>query len=279
MKDRETGRGKGFGYVQFGTPELAGLAMAALNGADIGGRSIRCDYAQQRDRPERAPRGDRPERQAPATQGPTNEPSDTVFVGNLAFDVSEEILRNAFSAMGTIVSVRVVFDRETNRSKGFGYVQFDSVEAAKAAMSLSGQEIGGRNIRCDFAASARRERPEGAAPRAPRASPPAGTSAPSATLFVGNLPYDVTEDSLKGAFSRMARVKGARLVLDRETGRAKGFGYVEFFDLEGAAQGLKMNGQQLGGRSVRVDYAQTRSDDAAAAPAEGAAPRARRGGR
>jgi len=70
-----------------------------------------------------------------------------LYVGNLPYNTSEEDLRNLFSQYGTVESVAVITDRETGRSKGFGFVEFgDDGEARNAIQGLSGQEFGGRAL-------------------------------------------------------------------------------------------------------------------------------------
>jgi RNA recognition motif-containing protein len=70
-----------------------------------------------------------------------------LFIGNLPFKATEDELRNFFSAQGNVQSVSIITDKQTGRSRGFGFVDMDD-EAAKAAMSnLEGKEFGGRNIR------------------------------------------------------------------------------------------------------------------------------------
>ncbi|HYR46477.1 MAG TPA: RNA-binding protein [Thermoanaerobaculia bacterium] len=70
-----------------------------------------------------------------------------LYVGNLPYNTSEEDLRTLFSQHGTVESVAVITDRETGRSKGFGFVEFADDNEARAAISgLSGQEFGGRAL-------------------------------------------------------------------------------------------------------------------------------------
>jgi len=70
-----------------------------------------------------------------------------LYVVNLPYNTSEEDLRNLFSQYGTVESVAVITDRETGRSKGFGFVEFgDDGEARNAIQGLSGQEFGGRAL-------------------------------------------------------------------------------------------------------------------------------------
>ena len=70
-----------------------------------------------------------------------------LYVGNLPYNTTEDDLRNLFSQYGSIDSVAVITDRETGRSKGFGFVEFgNDSEARTAIQALSGQEYGGRAL-------------------------------------------------------------------------------------------------------------------------------------
>lgn len=70
-----------------------------------------------------------------------------IYVGNLSYDTHDDSLRNAFSAHGTVDEARVVSDRETGRSRGFGFVEMpNSEEAQKAIASLNGGDLDGRSI-------------------------------------------------------------------------------------------------------------------------------------
>lgn len=85
--------------------------------------------------------------------------------------------------------------------------------------------------------------------------------AKSATLFIGGLSFDVDKDWLKQEFDAgCAGVVDARIITDRETGRPKGYGYVEFEDGEAAQAGMDaMNGKAINGRPIRLDFAEARA--------------------
>lgn len=82
-----------------------------------------------------------------------------LFVGGLPFSTTDEELQEIFAAHGTVASATVIKDRETNRSKGFGFVEFENDEEGKAAeKALHNSEIGGRTITVNEARP-REERP------------------------------------------------------------------------------------------------------------------------
>jgi RNA recognition motif-containing protein len=73
--------------------------------------------------------------------------SNKLYVGNLSFRVTSEDLQEYFAAAGEVESANVVFDRETGRSRGFGFVEMASEDAANAAIAqFNGQEYDGRNM-------------------------------------------------------------------------------------------------------------------------------------
>src|SRR5262245_31353768 len=72
-------------------------------------------------------------------------------------------------------------------------------------------------------------------------------------LYVGNLPFNATDDSLNEVFSQVGNVQSAKIIMDRDTGRSKGFGFVEMStDAEATDAIQKFNGAQYGGRSMTV---------------------------
>lgn len=78
-------------------------------------------------------------------------------------------------------------------------------------------------------------------------------------VYVGNLDYAVTKEALEELFSKAGQVTDAVVITDRNTGRSKGFGFVEFDSEEAATKAVEMfNGQDYDGRELKVDYAKPR---------------------
>ncbi len=75
-----------------------------------------------------------------------------IYVGNLSYDLSEAELREAFEAFGEVESAKIITDRDTGRSKGFGFVEMPDQSNGEAAIEgVNGQEIGGRALRVNEA--------------------------------------------------------------------------------------------------------------------------------
>ncbi|GLT97738.1 hypothetical protein SLE2022_152870 [Rubroshorea leprosula] len=77
--------------------------------------------------------------------------STKLFIGGLSYGTDDQSLRDAFSNFGDVIDARVISDRDTGRSRGFGFVSFANADAASSALSMDGQELNGRNIRVSFA--------------------------------------------------------------------------------------------------------------------------------
>lgn len=83
-----------------------------------------------------------------------------IYVGNLSYNTTDEDLRKAFEQYGQVRSSQVIMDRETNRSRGFGFVEMDDdTEAASAIESLNGYELDGRALRVNEARPRAERRP------------------------------------------------------------------------------------------------------------------------
>lgn len=81
-------------------------------------------------------------------------------------------------------------------------------------------------------------------------------------LYVGNLPFTLTEAQLTEAFSQAGPVAGVKIVLDPYDGRSRGFGFVEMADEPGAQAAIeKLNGTEVGGRPIKIDRAKVQSTD------------------
>jgi len=81
-------------------------------------------------------------------------------------------------------------------------------------------------------------------------------------IYVGNLAYKMSEDSLRKLFEQYGEVASVKIITDRLTGRSKGFGFVEMSDNSGAENAIqKLNGTEVEGRNIKVNIAKSRGGD------------------
>ena len=161
--------------------------------------------------------------------GPNDGLSDDckLYVGSLPAGFSDSQLKSMFEPFGTVTHAIVMQDQTTGQSRGFGFVHFqEASNALSAKQGMNGKQVDGRSLIVKL----RSEPPGvGGAPKGPLPG-----VVDESKLYVGFLPYTVTDDQLKGLFSAYAPVVEARIVTDRTTGQSKGFGFVTMASAEGA---------------------------------------------
>lgn len=200
----------------------------------------------------------------PSKSSKSNDPDDTkdlegeeaapgkrseygVWIGNLSFTVTREELRMFFTANSDISESAITrihlpkgperFGRAQNR--GFAYVDFTNKKALKEAIGLSEQLMTGRRVLIKDAKSyegrpEKSERQENAAGAAAKPGHP-----PSKRLFVGNLSFDVTKESLEENFSKCGTVNNVHMATFQDTGKCKGYAWVEFEELAAAEAAVR----------------------------------------
>ncbi len=132
-----TGKSRGFGFVTFADETSAKAAVEKMDGSSLDNRPIRVSIAEERQ--------DRPEEDG-SSQESTNE-DRKVFLGALDWKTDDNTLRRAFEEFGSIEGIRIVTDRYTGKSKGFGFITFSSpVEAKVAIEKMDGIRIDGKAI-------------------------------------------------------------------------------------------------------------------------------------
>lgn len=137
-----------FGYVEFSNPDEAAKAVDALNQQPYQGRRL----SVQPHRPKERLNDTRRQFDSPAR---VNNPSKTLFIGNMSFDMSDKDLNDLFRDVKNVVDVRVAIDRRTGQPRGFAHCDLLDVESAtKAKEILAGKEVHGRQLRVDFSQSA-----------------------------------------------------------------------------------------------------------------------------
>ncbi|XP_031503239.1 29 kDa ribonucleoprotein A, chloroplastic-like [Nymphaea colorata] len=143
--DKLTGRSRGFGFVTMSTVQEVELAEKQFNGYELDGRTLRVNSGPPPQKLDNSSRGSR-------NGGGFNDSSNRVHVGNLSWGVDDLALETLFSEHGRVMEARVVYDRESGRSRGFGFVTLSSADEVNGAIdSLNGAELDGRPIRVSLA--------------------------------------------------------------------------------------------------------------------------------
>ena len=226
----------------------------------------------------------------------------SVFIGGLSFSTDEDGLKKCLEEYEVeVTSVRII--SRDGQSKGFGYADFESKDDAQKLIDLTEQiELDGRTLRFDVAshrpnsASAGRGSGRGRGGfgsggrggfgsggrggRGGRGGGSAGrfdNETPTKLLMVKNLSFHTDNSSLASAFST---ANDARVVMDKETRKSRGFAFVEFDDVETAKKARdEMNGQDLDGRNVNIVFATPRANFGGGGRGRGSSGRGGRGGR
>ncbi|XP_039896886.1 RNA-binding protein 39-like isoform X2 [Simochromis diagramma] len=189
---------------------------------------------------------------------PEERDARTVFCMQLAARIRPRDLEEFFSAVGKVRDVRMISDRNSRRSKGIAYIEFVEASSVPLAIGLTGQRLLGVPIIVQ-ASQAEKNRAAAAAAAAAN-NLQKGTSGPM-RLYVGSLHFNITEEMLRGIFEPFGRIESIQLMMDSETGRSKGYGFITFADAECAKNALEqLNGFELAGRPMKVGHVTERTD-------------------
>lgn len=197
-----------------------------------------------------------PVRQPIDNLSPEERDARTVFCMQLAARIRPRDLEDFFSAVGKVRDVRIISDRNSRRSKGIAYIEFVEASSVPLAIGLTGQRLLGVPIIVQ-ASQAEKNR---AAAAAAACSLHRGSVGPM-RLYVGSLHFNITEDMLRGIFEPFGRIESIQLMMDSETGRSRGYGFITFSDSECAKKAMEqLNGFELAGRPMKVGHVTERTD-------------------
>lgn len=174
-----------------------------------------------------------------------------LYIGNISYHVTSEDVAEYLSQYGTVVDANVICD-SGGQSKGFGFAEMSNPEEANIAVeNLDGITWEGRKIKVSIAIDKKSQIPV----KEYKSEYSPGTT----NLYVGNIPFHMSEDELTSIFSVVGPVRSAKIVRDIDTRKSKGYGFVEMEKPEHAEQALKLiNGKVVGGRPVNVNSARER---------------------
>lgn len=138
--------------------------------------------------------------------------------------------------------------QDDGRSSGTAIIEFGDADSAAAALELNGADFGGRWLSIKYSTPKPILAPREASVK----------QEGCVTVFVGNLSWDIDEDTLRDAFKDCGTITQVRFSTDRETGDFKGYGHIEFAETEATDAAVKLAGTDILGRAVRVDFANDR---------------------
>lgn len=182
------------------------------------------------------------------------EEQRTIFIGNLPNTISQKKVLKHLKKYGEVESLRfrsmALADPEMSRKiaaikREFhpgrhnmnAYARFKLEENAKDALALNGMSVKGFQLRVDMASGQRQHNHR-------------------KSVFLGNLPFNIEEDSIRTHFEDCGVIENVRVIRDSYTGIGKGFGYITFQDVDGVELALQLNGTELRGRKIRVARSQ-----------------------
>ncbi|KDQ63850.1 hypothetical protein JAAARDRAFT_189377 [Jaapia argillacea MUCL 33604] len=257
--------GLNYGFVEYMDMRAAETALQTLNGRKIFDTEIRVNWAYQ---------------------GNQNKEDTSnhyhVFVGDLSPEVNDEVLGKAFAAFGTLSDARVMWDMNSGKSRGYGFLAFrDKTDAEQAIATMNGEWLGSRAIRVNWANQKTQgaPAPSSAAPARPTGmgTAPAPinfqggpinyetvvTQTPqyNSTVYVGNLVPYTTQADLIPLFQSIGYLQEIRMQADR------GFAFVKLDTHEHAAAAIvQLQGQMVHGRPIKCSWGKDRADGGTAAP-------------
>ncbi|KAK8661009.1 hypothetical protein V6N13_051911 [Hibiscus sabdariffa] len=249
IRNKITGQPEGYGFVEFVSHQAAERILQTYNGTPMPGtdQMFRLNWASFGIGERRTDPG----------------PEHSIFVGDLAPDVTDYLLQETFRAhYPSVRGAKVVTDPNTGRSKGYGFVKFvDEMERNRAMTEMNGVYCSTRAMRISAAipkkntagfqqqyAVAKAVYPVPAYTTPVQVVPPDNDNT-NTTIFVGNLDPNVTEEELKQFFSPLGEIVYVKIPA------AKGCGFVQFATRTSAEEAIqRMQGQIIGQQVVRISW-------------------------
>ncbi|XP_018326850.1 RNA-binding protein 39 [Agrilus planipennis] len=186
---------------------------------------------------------------------PEERDARTVFVMQLSQRVRARDLEEFFSSVGKVRDVRLITCNKTRRFKGIAYIEFKDPESVALALGLSGQKLLGVPIIVQHTQAEKNRMGNSMPNLMPK------TMTGPMRLYVGSLHFNITEDMLRGIFEPFGKIDNIQLIMDPETGRSKGYGFITFHNCEDAKKALEqLNGFELAGRPMKVGNVTERLD-------------------
>ncbi|KKY39312.1 putative polyadenylate-binding protein [Diaporthe ampelina] len=230
-RDAVTRRSLGYAYVNYNTTIDGEKALEELNYTIIKGRPCRIMWSQR----------------DPALR---KTGAGNVFIKNLDVAIDNKALHDTFAAFGNILSCKVAQDEHGN-SKGYGFVHYETDEAASQAIKhVNGMLLNEKKVYVGHHI-----------PKKDRQSKFEEMKANFTNVYVKNIQTDSTDEEFRELFTKFGDITSASLARDQETGKNRGFGFVNFTTHEAAYKAVEeLNGKDFKGQDLYVGRAQKKHE-------------------
>uniref|UniRef100_A0A6N2MKC1 Uroporphyrinogen-III synthase n=1 Tax=Salix viminalis TaxID=40686 RepID=A0A6N2MKC1_SALVM len=241
IRNKQTGLSEGYGFVEFFTHATAEKVLQNYGGILMPNteQPFRLNWASFSTGDKRS----------------DNAPDLSIFVGDLAADVTDSLLQETFfSKYPSVKAAKVVFDANTGRSKGYGFVRFgDDGERTQAMTEMNGVYCSSRPMRIGAATPRKSSGYQQQGGYASNGASAQGFQSDgdsnNTTIFVGGLDPNVTDEDLKQPFSQYGEIVSVKIPV------GKGCGFVQFANRNNAEEALqKLNGTVIGKQTVRLSW-------------------------
>uniref|UniRef100_A0A023FWM7 Putative heteroproteinous nuclear ribonucleoprotein at 87f n=1 Tax=Amblyomma parvum TaxID=251391 RepID=A0A023FWM7_AMBPA len=170
-----------------------------------------------------------------------------LFIGGLDYKTTEESLKGHFEQWGEVVDCVVMRDPSTKKSRGFGFITFRRAHMVDDAQAARPHKVDGREVE-----------PKRAVPREEAGRPEAQATVKK--VFVGGLKDDVDESDLRDYFSQFGNILSVNLVTEKDTGRKRGFAFVEYDDYDPVDKIVLKRHHMLKGKRTEVKKALSKQE-------------------
>ncbi|KAL2523999.1 Polyadenylate-binding protein RBP45B [Abeliophyllum distichum] len=242
IRNKQTAQSEGYGFIEFVSHAAAERNLQTFNGTLM-------------------PNAEQPFRLNWASMGAGEKRDDTpeytIFIGDLAADVTDYMLQETFRAnYSSVKGAKVVTDRLTGRTKGYGFVRFaDEGEQLRAMTEMNGRFCSTRPMRIGPAANKQTAGGQTKASYQTSQGTQSEDDPANTTIFVGNLDSNVTDEHLRQVFGQYGQLLHVKIPMGKRCG------FVQFADRSCADEALRMlNGTQLGGQSIRLSWGRSPSN-------------------
>ncbi|GMH41513.1 hypothetical protein BSKO_09423 [Bryopsis sp. KO-2023] len=192
----------------------------------------------------------------------------TIFAYNLNLKAEDRDIYEFFSKAGKVIDVKIIMDRNTRKSKGFAYVEFENQEDVLNALALTGQVLMGQAVMVkaseaekNLAWEAQQQQQQNQAAAAALLGTGLGTSTGPCKLCISSLHVGIQENDLRKIFEPFGELDFIQVVKD-SSGASQGYGYVQFKLMSDATKAMQqLNGLEIVGTPLRVQIASVSSAD------------------